>query len=280
MGNVILTAERTDEETIMLKISEFAKLCNTSEKTLRFYDKVGVLKAEYIHPDNGYRYYSRAQLEQYNRIVELKEVGFTLEEIRSRFLDADNETILRHLREKEQTLLESYNNCRKMIEIYEEREKMKENTTPKLTIHRYPEKNEITLDDGNRFVTYPCSASVMKPCCRMFEEYFNFPNYINLDFADLPAPTDPTRPILYRETVAESKETLPDDAERLYASAEELKEAECVMILMELSPDVDLDTVEEVSRRLGDYANELAIILWASTFTKDISYRISLIGIF
>jgi DNA-binding transcriptional MerR regulator len=264
----------------MLKIREFAKLCNTTEKTLRFYDRVGVLKAEYIHPDNGYRYYSRAQIEQYNRIVELKEVGFTLEEIRSRFLDADNETILRHLREKEQAMLESYNNCRKMIEIYEEREKMTDTTKPKLMIHRYPEKNEITLDDGNRYVTYPCSASVMKPCCRMLEEIFNSPWYINLDFADLPAPTDKNRPILYRETVAESKETLPDDAERLYASAEALKEANCVLIFMELSPDVDLETTEEVSCRIWDYVDENATILWASTFTHDISYRISLIGIY
>ncbi len=264
----------------MLKISEFAKLCNTSEKTLRFYDKVGVLKAEYIHPDNGYRYYSRAQIEQYNRIVELKEVGFTLEEIRSRFLDADSETVLRQLREKEQSLLESYNNCRKMIEIYEERSKMTNNTRPKLMIHRYPEKNEITLDDGNRYVTYPCSASVMKPCCRMFEEVFNVPEYLNLDFADLPAPTDMNRPILYRETVAESKETLADDAERLYASAEELKDANCVLILMELSPDVDLDTVEEASSRVWNYADENAALIWASCFTNDISYRLSLIGIF
>lgn len=264
----------------MLKISEFAKLCNTSEKTLRFYDKVGVLKAEYIHPDNGYRYYSRAQIEQYSRIVELKEVGFTLEEIRSHFLDADTGTVLRQLREKEQALLESYKNCRNMIEIYEEREKMTDTTKPNVMIHRYPEKNEITLDDGNRYITYPCSASVMKPCCRMLEEIFSMPEYINLDFADLPAPTNKNRPILYRETVAESKETLPDEAERLYASAEELKEAECVVILMELSPDVDLDTVEEVSRRLGDYANEWATIIWASNFTKDVSYRISLIGIF
>ncbi len=264
----------------MLKIREFAKLCNTSEKTLRFYDKVGVLKAEYIHPDNGYRYYSRAQLEQYNRIVELKEVGFTLEEIRSRFLDADNETVLRCLREKEQTLLESYKNCRNMIEIYEERVKMKENTEPKLMIHRYPEKNEITLDDGNRYVTYPCSASVMKQCCRTFEEMLNVPEYIDLDFADLPAPTDPTRPILYRETVAESRETLPDDAERLYASAEELKDANCVLLLMELSPDVSMEIVEEVDRRLWNYADKNAIIIWASNFTHDKSYRISLIGIY
>ncbi len=280
MGNVILSAERTNEDTIMLKISEFAKLCNTSEKTLRFYDKVGVLKAEYIHPDNGYRYYSRAQLEQYNRIVELKEVGFTLEEIRSRFLDADNETILRHLREKEQNLLESYNNCRKMIEIYEEREKMKENTEPKLMIHRYPEKNEITLDDGNRYVTYPCSSSVMKPCCRMFEEVFNVPEYIQLDFADLPAPTDVNRPLLYRETVAESRETLADDAERLFASTEGLNEATCVLLLMELAPDIVLDTINETAARLNSYVNDWAAILWAYNLTKDVSYRISLIGIF
>ena len=167
-----------------------------------------------------------------------------------------------------------------MIEIYEERVKMTDTANPKVMIRRYPEKNEITLDDGKRYITYPCSASVMKPCCRMFEELINVPEYIDLDFADLPAPTDKNRPILYRETVAESKENLPDEAERLYASAEELKEANCILILMELSPDVDLDTIEEVSSRIWDYVDENAAIIWASNFTRDISYRLSLIGIF
>lgn len=265
----------------MLKISEFAKLCNTSEKTLRFYDRVGVLNAEYINPENGYRYYSRAQIEQYSRIVELKQVGFTLEEIRSRFLDADNETILKNLREKEQALLESYNNCRNMIQIYEERVKMtNEQNLPKLMIHRYPEKNEITLDNGNRYVTYPCAAGNMKSCCRMFEELFSVPEYVQLDFADLPAPEDSKRPLLYRETVAENGDSLADDAERLFASVDGLDEPICVLLFMEVSPDIDMNAFHETSERLGNYVNRQATIIWAVGLVKDASYRISLIGIY
>lgn len=265
----------------MLKIREFAKLCNTSEKTLRFYDRVGVLKAEYVAPENGYRYYSRAQIEQYSRIVELKQVGFTLEEIRSRFLDADDETVLQVLREREQTLLETYNNCRNMIQIYEERVKMtNENECPKIMIHRYPEKNKITLDDGKRYVTYPCTASSMKQCYRLFEEMLNVPQYINLDFADIPAPTDLNRPLLYRETVAESRESLVDDAERLFACIDGLNEPKCVLLLMELSSDIGLDAIDETAVHLNNYVNDCATIIWGAWFIEDASYRISLIGIY
>ena len=156
---------------------------------------------------------------------------------------------------------------------------MTDNNKPKLMIHRYPEKNEITLDDGIRYMTLPCSAAVMEPCCRMLEEVFNAP-YAHFDPADLSAPTDMTRPILYRETVAESRETLPDDAERLYASAEELKDTVCVLILMELSPDVDHTLVEKAYNSVYDSLGSRTNIFWTSTFTPDASYLISLIGIF
>ena len=37
----------------MKKIREFAVLCGTTPKTLRFYDKIGLLEASYIDPENG-----------------------------------------------------------------------------------------------------------------------------------------------------------------------------------------------------------------------------------
>ena len=150
---------------------------------------------------------------------------------------------------------------------------------PKLMIRCYPEKNEITLDDGNRYVTYPCSAANMKQCCRILDEIINGA-CSHIDFADLPAPSDMSRPILYRETVAESRDTLPDDAERLYASADELHDANCVLTFMELSPDVDPVTVNKARKHIFNYADNSTVIIWTSTFTRDASCRISLIGIF
>lgn len=68
---------------IMYKIGELSKLCNISVKTLRYYDSEGILCPDEIDIYTGYRYYSAAQLSDCYRILALKELGFTLEEIRA-----------------------------------------------------------------------------------------------------------------------------------------------------------------------------------------------------
>lgn len=68
--------------TAMLKIGEFAKLCGASVQTLRYYDEVGVLCADSIDPDSGYRYYRPEQAETFRSIALFKEIGFSLDEIR------------------------------------------------------------------------------------------------------------------------------------------------------------------------------------------------------
>ncbi|WP_139490317.1 MerR family transcriptional regulator [Brevibacillus dissolubilis] len=62
-------------------IGEMAKLHNTTIKTLRYYDEIGLLKPIQIDHNNGYRYYSTEQFEQLNTIHYLKELGFSLKEI-------------------------------------------------------------------------------------------------------------------------------------------------------------------------------------------------------
>jgi effector-binding domain-containing protein len=70
----------------MLKISDFAQLSRISSKTLRLYDRMGLLKPATVDDFTGYRYYSTAQLCRLNRIFVLKELGFSLEQI-GRLLD-------------------------------------------------------------------------------------------------------------------------------------------------------------------------------------------------
>ena len=65
----------------MYTISQFAKLCNTSTKTIRFYDNKGVLPADYVSKENGYRFYEEDTVELFRQISKLKEAGFTLAEI-------------------------------------------------------------------------------------------------------------------------------------------------------------------------------------------------------
>lgn len=65
----------------MLKIGDFSKFSRASVKTLRFYDEIGLLKPISVDQLTGYRYYSVDQLERLNRIISLKDLGFSLEEI-------------------------------------------------------------------------------------------------------------------------------------------------------------------------------------------------------
>lgn len=67
----------------MYKIGELSKLCNIPVKTLRYYDSEGILCPDEIDTSTGYRYYSAARLSDCYRILALKELGFTLEEIRA-----------------------------------------------------------------------------------------------------------------------------------------------------------------------------------------------------
>ncbi len=71
-----------DDKETMLRIGEFARICNVSAQTLRYYDSIGVLKADYVDTDSGYRYYAPDKLAIYHRIADYKEVGFSLDEIR------------------------------------------------------------------------------------------------------------------------------------------------------------------------------------------------------
>ena len=41
-----------------MKIGEFAKLCNSTAKLIRFYDDVGLLKPDRTDAVSGYRYYT------------------------------------------------------------------------------------------------------------------------------------------------------------------------------------------------------------------------------
>ena len=65
----------------MLKIGTFSRICQVSVKTLRYYDEIGLLKPAQIDRFTGYRSYSIEQLPRVNRIIALKEMGFSLEQI-------------------------------------------------------------------------------------------------------------------------------------------------------------------------------------------------------
>ena len=87
----------------MYKIGELSKLCRIPVKTLRFYDSEGLLSPDHIDEMTGYRYYSAVKLSDCYRIIALKELGFSLREIRELFsMPRENFSVF--LRNKEEEL--------------------------------------------------------------------------------------------------------------------------------------------------------------------------------
>jgi DNA-binding transcriptional MerR regulator len=64
-------------------ISDFARLGQVSVRMLRHYDAIGLLVPDHVDPASGYRSYSPEQLSVLNRLVALKDLGFSLEQVRS-----------------------------------------------------------------------------------------------------------------------------------------------------------------------------------------------------
>lgn len=67
----------------LYKIGELAKACNTTLKTIRYYEEKGLIKHTKIEEENGYHYYNLDTLISLQNILKLKDLGFSLEEIKN-----------------------------------------------------------------------------------------------------------------------------------------------------------------------------------------------------
>jgi DNA-binding transcriptional MerR regulator len=65
----------------MFSIGEFARYLGVSVRMLRHYDALGLLVPARVDPWTGYRFYAAEQLERGNRLIALKELGFTLDQL-------------------------------------------------------------------------------------------------------------------------------------------------------------------------------------------------------
>lgn len=74
----------------MYSIGQFALILKVSTRTLRHYDEIDLLKPQHINEDNNYRYYGKEQLGLAKNIINLKEYGLSLEEIKEILIEKKN----------------------------------------------------------------------------------------------------------------------------------------------------------------------------------------------
>ncbi len=95
----------------MLRIGEFARLSGLTADTLYHYEKLEILIPASVDLVTGYRAYDALQLLSVNKILALKDAGFTLEEIADVLHEeTSNARLIEKLEEKARHLEESLSN--------------------------------------------------------------------------------------------------------------------------------------------------------------------------
>lgn len=96
-----LEKELKFEEETLLRIGEVAAFFNVSVKAIRIYEKKGIIKPAKVDIYTGYRYYTVEQVQQLNALVELKALGFSLDEIKEIMVGGiTNEKLIKTLTRK------------------------------------------------------------------------------------------------------------------------------------------------------------------------------------
>ena len=81
-----------------MKIGELAAMAGISPKALRVYERMNIIVPAKVDEETGYRYYTADQVKQVDALIEWKELGFTLKEVKKifsrKYSKEDIETIM------------------------------------------------------------------------------------------------------------------------------------------------------------------------------------------
>lgn len=91
----------------MYKISDFSKITNLTVKALRYYDEECILTPSYRDKENSYRYYDEKDFQKAQLIALLRELDFSISEIRDVLSSCDSPDDLSYYLEEKRSMIES-----------------------------------------------------------------------------------------------------------------------------------------------------------------------------
>jgi DNA-binding transcriptional MerR regulator len=158
----------------MIRIGTFARIAQVSIVTLRHYDDLSLLTPISLDPETGYRYYSVSQLPRLNRIIALKDLGFSLEQIRDLLDDGVSLEQLKGMltlkrAEVERRLKAEVERLARIEARFRQIEQ--ENAMPQ---HEVVKKTIPHLLVASRRITIPTNDEVPQYLNPAFEEVFRF----------------------------------------------------------------------------------------------------------
>lgn len=132
----------------MYTIGQFSQIGKVSTKMLRHYDRIGLLKPEYVNSENRYRYYSRNQIKDIIFINRLKAYRFSLEEIGEIIKKNDLKYLEKKMEEKLLELKEEIRSSQFLLQRMKEEIELLEKGEDIMASRR---KFDITIDNLKPF---------------------------------------------------------------------------------------------------------------------------------
>ena len=269
-GNDILSYR---EEVNMLSISQFAKECNTTIKTIRHYDNIGLLKADYISKESGYRYYRRLSVIKYNQIVKFKQTGFTLKEIKDIFEGFNISNILTHIEKKMLLLKKQQELCENMKKEYE----MIMEETKKIMVAVIGEQINIISKKKGEQITFKAKHDIVNECAMLLDRALNEDQFIVIDFDDL-------KEIAIGKTVNSmgnyySSNFDIEDFDNIEISRDNEKNSSMI-VFFEASPDTSPEKIcEAIDSFLMSFPEEISVLFSANLEHAEQGLNVQWIGL-
>jgi DNA-binding transcriptional MerR regulator len=244
----------------MLKIHEFADLCQTTTKTLRFYDQKGLLQADYVSPITGYRYYKTETARVFLQIEMLKRAGLSLVQIKTKLQQNDATMITECLDEQIRSCEEKIELCKMLKDVYmREAQAIDILVTPQINADAVA-TNLIVSQGVTSFRTTCADISAAELCAEMLRKGSRRDIFIVYDFADIQAIlADRHITGSHKFTVSNHKlEESDRNAFQKLASS-----AQCILGFITLSVDTNGDDAFRLLDSLVDIFDKDDRYIWA-----------------
>ena len=173
----------------MFKIGDFSKMSKVTIKALRYYELEGLIKPSYVDEVSGYRYYESSQLLDISRIVSLKQIGLSIDEIKKVINEKEPlDAILKIKKEQLQNTIFEYNYQLSKINYLLEEKEMKEQIFEKIIPAYYVYYKEGVLKDYSEASEFIQKSGMecleLNPNIKCVEPDYCFVNYLDGEYKE------------------------------------------------------------------------------------------------
>ena len=140
-------------------IGDVSRITGLSKDTLRYYDKINLLKPGYIDASNHYRYYTYDQFWQIDIIICCRKLNIPIQKIREILQSKDNDEVVNLMKEHQKEALylsDYYKRVAEDIDWYAKKSKQIQNIEKGtgVTVKYFPKKSVIcgkTTEDAKEY---------------------------------------------------------------------------------------------------------------------------------